>query len=223
MEIKGFKDTIEWYDKNSNKYAESAEKSPPTEMIIEFMSKLPKSPSILDAGCGSGRDSRLLKKEGAKVVGIDISKGLLNEARKRSSEIEYMIGDITAIPFSNNTFDGVWSHASLVHLEKIEDAEKAIHEFNRVLRTDGILHIFTKKQEGDNKTDVVSDSLSNHDRFFRYYTESELRNLVETAGFTDIDIKLAPDPHGRKEVTWILLHAKKAIDKLFLNNSYTNS
>lgn len=209
MKIEGFKDTIEWYDKNAETYADSAEKAPPVKLIEQFLSMLPESPKVLDAGCGSGRDSRILNEKGAKVTGLDISKGLLEEAEKRSKDIEYIEGNITAMKLPNASFDGVWSHASLVHLESIEDVEKTLGEYNRVLKTAGILHIFTKEQLGDEKTAVVSDSLSNHNRFFRYYSKEELHSLVSRAGFGDLDISSVPDPHGRKEVTWILLFGKK--------------
>ena len=209
MKVEGFKDTIDWYDKNAEKYADSAEKAQPIELHEKFLSMLPQSPRVLDAGCGSGRDSRYLQGKGALVTGIDISKGLLQEAIRRSEGISFVEGNITAMTFSDDSYDGVWSHASLVHLETIEDVRKALSEFSRVLKTGGILHVFVKAQTGTEKTAVVSDSLSNHDRFFRYYTEQELRELVTDAGFEEIDTSLLPDPHGRTEVTWIALFARK--------------
>lgn len=209
MEIKGFKDTIDWYDKNAGKYADAAEKALPVEIIEKFFSLLPRSPRILDAGCGSGRDSRAMQAKGARVTGIDISVGLLKEAEQRSKEIEFVEGDITQMPFERDLFDGVWAHASLVHLETLEDVQKALREFHRVLKPNGTLHVFVKVQQGEEKTAIVSDKLSNHDRFFRYYTKAELEDLVAKAGFADIDIKEKSDPHGREEVTWLALFAKK--------------
>jgi ubiquinone/menaquinone biosynthesis C-methylase UbiE len=147
---------------------------------------------------------------GARVTGLDMSKGLLEEARKRSPAINFVEGDITRMQFPNASFDGVWSHASLVHLEKIEDVEMALSEFARVLKPDGALHIFVKIQAGDEKTAIVSDTLSNHDRFFRYYTPGEMKILVEKAGFKSVEIELHDDPHGRQEVQWIALFARKA-------------
>jgi len=211
MKIEGLKDTIEWYDQNAKAYADSAEKVPPVESMEQFLSMLPKSPKILDAGCGPGRDSRILSEKGATVIGLDISKGLLEEAKKRNSSrgVKYIEGDMTKMEFPDASFDGVWSHASLVNLETIEDAEKAIREYYRVLKSGGILHILTKEQLGNEKTAIVSDPLLNHDRFFRYYTKQELGGLVSAAGFKDLDVSSIPDLHGRKEVTWILLFGKK--------------
>lgn len=209
MEIKGFKDTIDWYDNNAGKYADAAEKVLLMKVVERFLSMLPASPRVLDAGCGSGRDSRAMRERGAVVTGIDISAGLLKEARERSQGGKFVEGDITQMPFENGAFDGIWSHASLVHLETIEDVHKALGEFNRVLKPGGALHIFVKAQKGEEKTAIVADKVSNHDRFFRYYTEEELRSLVVDAGFGDIEITEVSDPHGREEVTWLMLFAKK--------------
>lgn len=207
----GFKDTINWYDRNAAEYANAAEKVLLREVIEKFFSMLPPSPRILDAGCGSGRDSRAMREKDAHVTGLDISHGLLEEAKKRSknNDIDFVQGDMTQMPFENSLFDGVWSHASLVHLEKQEDVQNSLSEFNRVLKSGGALHIFVKMQQGKEETAVVADKVSNHDRFFRYYTEEKLRSQVSQAGFTDIDITKVPDPHGREEVTWLKLFAKK--------------
>lgn len=209
MKVNGFEDTIEWYDKNAKNYAEVAEKVPLMELIEKFTLMLPDSPKVLDAGCGSGRDSRIIQSKGAKVTGIDISQGLLNEAKIRSEGIEFVKDSITTMPFRDASFNGVWAHASLVHLETLNDVKRALAEFNRVLMPSGALHIFVKEQKGDEKTAIVSDSVSNHDRFFRYYTEVELKELVEEVGFRDIEITHIEDPHKRSEVSWIALFAKK--------------
>jgi len=62
--------------------------------------------------------------KGAVVTGVDISKGLLREAALRSEGIVFVEGDITAMVFADSSYDGVWSHASLVHLETVEDVKK---------------------------------------------------------------------------------------------------
>ncbi len=210
MEIKGFKDTIGWYDKNAEKYAESAEKVAPVHLVEKILSLLPKNPLILDAGCGSGRDSRLLTERGARVTGIDISFGLLNEAKKKNPGIAFVQGDLRELPMQSECFDGIWSHASLVHLETIADVEKVLTEFARVLKSGGVLNIYVKAQAGDEKTAVVKDSLSNHERFFRYYTEPELRDLATKAGFIVEETYMEDDLHGRSEVKWLALFARKS-------------
>src|SRR5271155_171080 len=90
MNVKNFKDTIDWYDQNAKKYAEATYAVSPDDLINQFMNLLPNKPKILDAGCGGGRDTGLLATKGAQVIGLDISKGLLNEARKRNPELSFI-------------------------------------------------------------------------------------------------------------------------------------
>lgn len=210
MEIKGFRDTIDWYDKNAQNYRASSEKVAPLHLIEKFLSFLPKNPTVLDAGCGSGRDSRLFIERGVQVTGIDISSGLLSEAQKHSPTISFIQGDLRHMPMRDASFDGIWSHASMVHLETIDDVKNVLSEFMRVLKPNGVLNIYVKAQTGDEKTAIVKDSLSNHERFFRYYTEPELRDLVTKAGFNIDEVCMEDDLHGRSEVKWLVLFARKS-------------
>lgn len=209
MKVKGNKDTIDWYDANAEKYAADSDGITFESTARQFLEKLNPTPKILEAGCGSGRDAITLSEFGAKVTGLDASEGLIEVAKKKSSDIEFLVGNFLDLPFQDKTFDGVWSHASLVHLDTIGDVKSALSEFYRVLKIDGYLYLLVKKQNGEEKTAVVSDSLSNHDRFFRYYTEGELQTLLEESGFTITEVRTEEDPHGRNEVSWIKLFAKK--------------
>lgn len=209
MEIKGFKDTIRWYDQNAENYADSSYKVTPTSLINRFLQLLPQNPIILDAGCGAGKDARVFNKLGASVTGIDLSRGLIEEARKRNPTVSFEEGDFLNLRFDNESFDGVWAHASLVHLDSVDNTKKALDEFHRVLKGGGILHIYVKAQLGKNKTEVVKDTLSNHDRFFRYYTEDEMKQLVTDASFQIIETDLQDDLHRRQDVKWIALFVKK--------------
>jgi len=209
MKIIGNKDTIDWYDKNAKKYASDSDNITFEDTARQFLKKIKPNPKILEVGCGSGRDAITLTELGASVTGIDASEGLIKVAKQKSSDIEFLVGNFLDLPFQDGTFDGIWSHASLVHLDTTEDVETAFRQFNRVLKTDGYLYIYVKKQYEEEKTAIVSDSLSNHDRFFRYYTEDELTLLLTKAGFTIDEITTEADVHGRKEVTWIKLFAKK--------------
>ena len=99
-------------------------------------------------------------------IGIDLSKSLIEIARNKHPDIEFRQGNILNLPFEDESFDGVWTHASLVHLETTEEVVRALREFNRVLKPGGVMHVFVKQQLGNEKTSVVSDTLSGHERFF---------------------------------------------------------
>jgi ubiquinone/menaquinone biosynthesis C-methylase UbiE len=209
MKIKGFKDTINWYDNNSEEYANALYTIVPIESINLFLSYLPSSPNILEAGCGPGRESSVFIEKGAIVTGVDVSEGLLKIAKAKNPNAKYIKTNFLNLPFADSVFDGVWSHASLVHLEKISDVKLALSEFKRVLKSNGILYVYVKMQTGGKKTEIIKDSLSNHERFFRFYEPEELRKLLTSSGFEIITFGLKDDEYGRSEVKWIETVVKK--------------
>jgi SAM-dependent methyltransferase len=81
MSINGLDSTIRWYDKNAKTYADNILGYSDLNHARTFLSKLQPNPLILDAGCGPGRDAHILSELGAKVIGIDLSKGLILEAK----------------------------------------------------------------------------------------------------------------------------------------------
>lgn len=61
----------------------------------------------------------------------------------------------------------------------------------------------------DENTAVVADTLSKHERFFRYYTQAELDTMLKKAGFRVLETGYKGDQHGRKEVQWLEFIAKR--------------
>lgn len=210
MKVQGFQDTVDWYNQHSHYYSEATKDRIPNDLIERFLSLLPKEPNILDAGCGPGWHSGIFAEKGAQVTGVDISEGLLIVAQHNFPQVNFIEADFRKLPSDDNTFDGVWAHASLVHLETAEDVVQSLKEFRRVLKTNGILHIYVKKQIGEEKTAVVSDTLAKHERFFRYFSEEELRKLLGDENFEVHELQERPDPHGREEIKWFSLFAKKS-------------
>ncbi|HYC34426.1 MAG TPA: class I SAM-dependent methyltransferase [Candidatus Paceibacterota bacterium] len=196
------KDTIDWYDENAEIYARAANSTNMADAVSVFLKCLPPNPLVLDAGCGSGRDSKELHKGGAKVIGIDISKGMLKIAQRDNPDIEFVHGDITNMPFEDNRFDGVWAQASLVHMETIEEAKQALKEFYRVLKPGGHANINVKMKVGNQDAAVIKDTLLNHDRFFRFYDPDELAKYLEETGFINNEYELLADPHNREDTKW---------------------
>lgn len=212
MKVKGLQDTINWYDQNARKYAETVQGLASKEEIEHFRSLLFEGAKVLDLGCGSGRDAKLLFENRFEVEGVDLSEGLLKIARENNPNIKFTQANILDLPYEDGVFDGVWSFASLVHLESEEDAKKAVKEIHRVLKIGGIVHISVKAQTGEEKTAVVSDKLSGHDKFFQYYTKEEMKNMLGS-GFEILKLEqyqeVDKNPEGRPEVEWIVIYAMK--------------
>jgi len=212
MKIEGFEDTIQWYNQNAQNYAQGTKNLISTEEIGMFAKLLKPNARVLDVGCSSGRDTNQFALKGFTPVGIDISLGLIDLAKKTYPNLNFIHGDMRELPFSDGSFLGVWAHASLLHFETIEDVEKALSEFNRVLASQGVLYVAVKEQFEKEKTGVVRDSLSGHDRFFRYFTVEEIKHLLEKTGFSLIEVSRNSD-RVRPEVKWIEAFAKKDAPK----------
>ena len=206
--MKRFQDTINWYDKHAKEFAQKAG-SAVYDTMSQFTKLLPKGGKILDAGCGSGRDTMLFGQGGFDATGLDLSSGLIEEAKKENPECKFLVGDMRALPFPNNDFDGVWANASLLHFETRQDVEKSLQEFNRVLKEHGILYVSVKLQTGKEKTGLEEDKRFAESRFFQYFTPEEMHELLKDAGFTIVNSTIEQS-RSRAEVKWIQIIGEKS-------------
>ena len=98
----------------------------------------------LDAACGTGRHARHLVEQGHDVVGIDLSPGMLDVARREVPQARFLEGDLGALPLGDAAADLVVSGLALAHPASLA---APIGEIGRVLRPGGhavlsVLHPF---------------------------------------------------------------------------------
>jgi len=99
-----------------------------------------KNKSVLDMGCGSGRFTIALAQLGAQMVtGIDLGKTGISVGRKISEKlnlknIKFLEGNVTSLPFENDSFDFVFSKGVLHHTGNLK---KGLDEYHRVLKKSG--------------------------------------------------------------------------------------
>ncbi|MCX6233962.1 MAG: methyltransferase domain-containing protein [Bacteroidetes bacterium] len=112
-----------------------------TEKLLGLC-RIDKDKRVLDIACGKGTTSILIaKKFGCKVIGIDISTELIEEAKflARKSKVghllEFKVADATSLPFNDNEFDVTIAQAMLV---LIDEKSSVIKEALRVLKSNGL-------------------------------------------------------------------------------------
>ena len=94
---------------------------------------------VLDAACGTGDLAIADLKAGAgKVTGLDFSEQMLVRARRKDARIEWLQGDMLALPFADETFDAATVGFGV---RNVEDLERGLRELRRVLRPGGRLAI----------------------------------------------------------------------------------
>ena len=115
-----------------------------------YFDRLPLSPPcrVLALGCGTGVEVRALKRRvdpEVVVVGIDHSEALVERARTQTAteglaqNVEYRVGDVHDLPFSDAEFDVVTLHTLISH---VEDPTRVLAQTRRVLRPGGTVAIF---------------------------------------------------------------------------------
>lgn len=92
---------------------------------------------ILDAACGTGKYTVKLHKAGAKVIGLDFSKEMLEIAKEKIPEVEFVLHNISRkLPFKSSCFDKITCGQTLKHIRNLKPV---LREFNRVLKKRGKL------------------------------------------------------------------------------------
>ncbi len=90
--------------------------------------------SILDACCGTGDLAIACARAGGRVTGLDFSERMLDRARRKAPELEWVQGDLLALPFDDASFDAATVGFGV---RNVEDLERALAELRRVLRNGG--------------------------------------------------------------------------------------
>ncbi len=94
---------------------------------------------VLDACCGTGDLAVAARKAGAaEVVGLDFSERMLERARRKAAGIEWIRGDVLALPFDAGSFDAATVGFGV---RNVDDLDTGLRELRRVLRPGGRLAI----------------------------------------------------------------------------------
>jgi demethylmenaquinone methyltransferase/2-methoxy-6-polyprenyl-1,4-benzoquinol methylase len=93
---------------------------------------------VLDACCGTGDLAVAAERKGGIVTGLDFSPRMLERARRKSDTVEWVEGDLLALPFADGSFDAATVGFGV---RNVSDLERALGELHRVLRPGGRLAI----------------------------------------------------------------------------------
>jgi len=110
-----------------------------SELMLDFL-KPASGEQVLDAGCGTGVFTLDILSSGAKVIGLDISLPMLQQAREKLAGYSFypVWGDISNLPFREGIFDKA---VSVTAIEFVKDAEKCVAELFRVTKKGGVVAV----------------------------------------------------------------------------------
>jgi demethylmenaquinone methyltransferase/2-methoxy-6-polyprenyl-1,4-benzoquinol methylase len=160
---------------------------------------------VLDACCGTGDLAIAAREAGGDVTGLDFSEPMLERARRKAPELEWVRGDLLSLPFPDESFDAATVGFGV---RNVEDLERALAELRRVLRAGGRLAILEITQPRgplalfyrvwfDGAVPLIGKLLPGGSAYTylpasvrRFARPEELAGLMQKAGFEDVRYRL---------------------------------
>jgi SAM-dependent methyltransferase len=149
---------------------------------------------VLDVGCGPAQAGGYLAARGARILGLDLSAGMLASAaaRHRGLDLRVARADLRHLPVRSRCCAGVTLFYVLHHLPR-EDLPLALGEFGRVLAPGGGLLLATHEGAGEFVADGHPDIRGT------LYSAAELGRALAGAGFGNVQVRTRdPLPHERQ-------------------------
>ena len=125
--------------------------------------------SILEVGCGAGRDGTALAATGAAYCGVDVTAAAV--ALCRDLGLSAVEGSALDLPFADDSFDAAWTMSTLMHLPG-DGMQRALKEIRRVVRAGGLLQLGVWGAYDDR------ERVDEHGRYFWSRSDGELCRLA---------------------------------------------
>lgn len=185
--------TIDYYNKNAEDFYTGTVDADMSEMYSHFEKYLKEGDTLLDCGCGSGRDSRYFLSKGFDVYAIDASEEMCRKAEALTGRtVKCMRFDEIK---ETEKYDGIWACASLLHEEK-EKLPEVIGKLIKALKKGGSLYMsfkygdFTGERNGRYFVNMTEKDI---EAILKEYAEAEL-----TESWITRDVR-----EGRADEKWI--------------------
>lgn len=158
--------SLDFYQQNAQTFVERTLAVNMEHLYAEFVPLVPAGGKILDAGCGSGRDSHNFQQRGFQVTAFDASAEIAALASKLIGHPVQVMGFLD-VNFKEE-FDAVWACASLLHVAQA-DMDDAVGRLTSSLKVGGVIYASFKHGSGDGVR---------NGRFFNDYDEPKLERLL---------------------------------------------
>lgn len=214
----------EAYRMGQVKTAKSAE---PDDFIVSFAQTLRKKGcrTVLDVGCGAGRNAVFLAEEGFYAVGVDISSTALELAleKARSKGVKRCIfvkHDFRELPFPDAHFDAAFSCYGIENTS-LSGIRKALSEMSRVVEDDGLILVtlhspkhwrFGQGKEVGRNTFMVLDRIKGKPvRFITHFFEKkDAEKLFQNLDLKILSITELVEEDDKRRAHWVVLSEKQS-------------
>ena len=149
--------------------------------------------TILDFGCGPGRDLKTFAELGHRAIGLEGAARFAEMARAHSG-CEVWQQDFLTLDLPESHFDGVFANAALFHVPTQELA-RVLRELHATLKPNGVL--FSSNPHGQNEEGW------NHGRYGAFWDIATWRRYMAAAGFVELAHYYRPDGQPRDRQPWL--------------------
>lgn len=177
------------------------------ELLDRFAARVAGKGRVCDLGCGPGQVARYLHERGADAFGVDLSPGMLEQARRISPSIEFRQGNMRALDLPDGALAGIAAFYSIIHIPR-EVVTVVLKELRRVLQPGGLLLLAFHRGSDVVHMDewwgqpVLLD--------FAFFEREEMEGYLRQAGFTiEESIERAPYPEVEHQSHRVYIFAHK--------------
>ncbi|NYT26311.1 class I SAM-dependent methyltransferase [Alcaligenaceae bacterium] len=187
--------TLAHYDDNAGRFWEGTRDHDVSQNIEALLRHIdsPSPHTVLDLGCGPGRDLKAFADLGHRAIGLDGSARFVDMARRHSG-CEVWHQNFLELELPAGCFDGIFANASLFHVPG-EALPRVLAALHGALRPGGVL--FSSNPRGENQEGWSGP------RYGAYHDLENWRRLMSAAGFHELEHYYRPAGLPREQQPWL--------------------
>ena len=187
--------TLAHYNQGAESFRESTRDHDVSQNIAALLRHIEGNPpfTILDLGCGPGRDLKAFAALGHVAIGLDGAERFVAMARAEAG-CEVWQQDFLALDLQAAHFDGVFANAALFHVPG-QELSRVLEELRATLKPRGVL--FSSNPRGTNEEGW------NRGRYGAYHDLEAWRRVMSEAGFVELEHYYRPDGLPLEQQPWL--------------------
>jgi SAM-dependent methyltransferase len=196
--------TLAYYEQRAEEFRAGTLDHDVSQNIAALLRHIEAEPpfTILDLGCGPGRDLQRLTELGHTAIGLDGAAGFAVMARAASG-CEVWQQNFLRLDLPSNRFDGIFANASLFHVPT-QELPRVLRQLRGALKPQGVL--FSSNPRGENEEGW------NGERYGAYHDLAAWRRILSLAGFTELEHYYRPSGLPRAQQPWLATVWRKIAD-----------
>ena len=196
--------TLEHYRAHAEDFREGTRDHDVSQNIAALLEHIVGTPpfTILDFGCGPGRDLAAFTQLGHRAIGLEGAAPFVAMAREATG-CEVWQQDFLKLDLPDRYFDGIFANAALFHVPTQELA-RVLRELRGALKPEGVL--FSSNPRGNDEEEW------NRGRFGAYHSPESWRRYVTEAGFVELARYYRPPGLPREQQPWLATVWRRAED-----------